>query len=336
MRTADRRAPGDGRARGAADVLRSDHRHRLRAVPAGGCRRRRARSRARRPARRHQRRRPVAAAITSIDFDHEQYLGHTLAAIAAEKAGIIRPGIPVVVGPLAAEARDVVVSACAASRRRLRRSRRATFASNRRARMAARPCTLTTPVRDYGWVPLGLRGEHQVPNALVAVRLLEQLERHCPDRPPTRFGRASRRAMAGAPADDRSARRPPRAARRRAQSRRGMGARELPAARVSGAASDRLRRDARQGRRAHAEDAPPRRVDDGDDRAGERPRALRGRARRDRRAGSRRRPRSRSSPTRRRRWSARGRTARSCARPGRSFSSATCSARLGSIGPRNS
>ena len=32
---------------------------------------------------------------------------------------------------------------------------------------------LTTPMRDYGWVPLGLRGDHQVPNALVAVRLLE-------------------------------------------------------------------------------------------------------------------------------------------------------------------
>ena len=44
---------------------------------------------------------PVAAAITSIDFDHEQYLGNTLAAIAAEKAGVVRPGIPVVVGPVA-------------------------------------------------------------------------------------------------------------------------------------------------------------------------------------------------------------------------------------------
>ena len=44
---------------------------------------------------------PIAAAITSIDFDHEQYLGNTLAAIAAEKAGVIRRDIPVVVGPVA-------------------------------------------------------------------------------------------------------------------------------------------------------------------------------------------------------------------------------------------
>ena len=39
---------------------------------------------------------PMAAAITSIDFDHEALLGHTLAAIAGEKAGVIKPGIPVV------------------------------------------------------------------------------------------------------------------------------------------------------------------------------------------------------------------------------------------------
>ena len=41
---------------------------------------------------------PVASAITSIDFDHQQYLGSTLAEIAAEKAGIIKPGVPVIVG----------------------------------------------------------------------------------------------------------------------------------------------------------------------------------------------------------------------------------------------
>jgi dihydrofolate synthase/folylpolyglutamate synthase len=39
---------------------------------------------------------------------------------------------------------------------------------------------ITTSMRDYGWVPLGLRGDHQVPNALVAVRLLEELERQLP------------------------------------------------------------------------------------------------------------------------------------------------------------
>src|SRR5579859_501572 len=39
---------------------------------------------------------PLASVITNIAFDHQQWLGDTLARIAAEKAGIIKPGIPVV------------------------------------------------------------------------------------------------------------------------------------------------------------------------------------------------------------------------------------------------
>ena len=122
---------------------------------------------------------PIAAAITSIDFDHEQYLGNTLAAIAAEKAGVIRRDIPVVVGPVPAEARTVILSMCqlagadfveADAGVRLE-------STNDDGRTSMR---LTTPTRDYGWVRLGLRGDHQVPNAVVAVRLLEELQAQLP------------------------------------------------------------------------------------------------------------------------------------------------------------
>ena len=41
---------------------------------------------------------PVVSVITSISFDHMQQLGNTLASIAREKAGIIKPGVPVVCG----------------------------------------------------------------------------------------------------------------------------------------------------------------------------------------------------------------------------------------------
>ena len=41
---------------------------------------------------------PVACAITSISLDHQDFLGATLEEIAGEKAGIIKPGVPVVVG----------------------------------------------------------------------------------------------------------------------------------------------------------------------------------------------------------------------------------------------
>src|SRR5204863_648726 len=40
--------------------------------------------------------------------------------------------------------------------------------------------TLTTPLRHYGSIPLGLRGVHQVSNALVAARLLEEVSRAAP------------------------------------------------------------------------------------------------------------------------------------------------------------
>ncbi|HKY20634.1 MAG TPA: folylpolyglutamate synthase/dihydrofolate synthase family protein [Vicinamibacterales bacterium] len=122
---------------------------------------------------------PVAAAITSIDFDHEQYLGNTLAAIAGEKAGIIRHAIPIVVGPLPTEARDVIVSACGATGAELIEADRGVRveSTSDRGRTSVR---ITTAARDYEWVPLGLRGEHQVPNALVAVRLLEHLAQMAP------------------------------------------------------------------------------------------------------------------------------------------------------------
>jgi dihydrofolate synthase/folylpolyglutamate synthase len=48
--------------------------------------------------------------ITSIGLDHQEYLGPTHAAIAGEKAGIIKPGIPVVIGDLPPEAEAVVVA----------------------------------------------------------------------------------------------------------------------------------------------------------------------------------------------------------------------------------
>ena len=122
---------------------------------------------------------PIAAAITSIDFDHEQYLGHTLAAIAAEKAGVIRRDIPVVVGPVPTEARDVLVAMCDLAGAEFIEAD-ADSRIDSKIENGRTIVHLVTPVRDYGWVPLGLRGDHQMPNAVVAVRLLEELGRFIP------------------------------------------------------------------------------------------------------------------------------------------------------------
>lgn len=53
--------------------------------------------------------RPDLSVITNISFDHVQFLGNTLAQIAREKAGIIKPGIPVVIGETVDETRKVFV-----------------------------------------------------------------------------------------------------------------------------------------------------------------------------------------------------------------------------------
>jgi len=119
--------------------------------------------------------RPVATAITSIALDHERHLGSTLSEIAMEKAGIIKPGVPVIVGSLAPEAARAIEQVATARGAELmhagdgvRAIRVADDTSGTRVR-------LTTPARDYGEVVIGLRGAHQIGNALVAVRLLEVL-----------------------------------------------------------------------------------------------------------------------------------------------------------------
>ena len=116
---------------------------------------------------------PAACAITTIGFDHQQHLGHSLAEIAFEKAGIIKPRTPVVAGWLPDEAMTVV--------RRVALERNATLhevphghrhrrVDGRRRRVRV---TLRTPRASYGPHELSLRGEHQIHNAAVAVRLLE-------------------------------------------------------------------------------------------------------------------------------------------------------------------
>ncbi len=117
---------------------------------------------------------PLAAAITSIDFDHQAQLGNDLASIAREKAGIIKPSIPVVCGPLAPEAERVVSDVC--------RQRGATLVH---AMEAARPewrveghdtlVSFAPASGELSGIRLGLAGRHQVSNAAVAVCLLEQL-----------------------------------------------------------------------------------------------------------------------------------------------------------------
>lgn len=113
---------------------------------------------------------PIAAAITTVDFDHEQLLGSTVASIAFEKAGIIKAGIPVVVGERKADAVEVIRRTCDE-----RGARFVDAWSGVVAEQLADGVRLQTPRGTYGPVVLALHGEHQIANAVVAVRVLEEL-----------------------------------------------------------------------------------------------------------------------------------------------------------------
>ncbi len=118
---------------------------------------------------------PVAAAITTIDIDHERFLGSTIREIASEKAGVIKPGMAVVAGESKPDAAQVFETVCAERGARLIRAWEGVTAE---CRMSAglSSLRLVTPRRAYPEVVLALRGRHQVHNAVVAVRLLETLD----------------------------------------------------------------------------------------------------------------------------------------------------------------
>src|SRR5260370_9716545 len=53
---------------------------------------------------------PLVTILTRIDFDHENFLGPSLNEIAAEKAGILKPGVPVVLAAQRPEARELILA----------------------------------------------------------------------------------------------------------------------------------------------------------------------------------------------------------------------------------
>ena len=121
---------------------------------------------------------PQACAITSISLDHTATLGDTIAQIAYEKAGIIKPKVPVIVAPQPAEAMAVIRRIAAeraapllsvADRFSWRQTQRQTGADIR-----TQALRLTSPRRAYA-LETPLLGDYQLENAAVAVALAETL-----------------------------------------------------------------------------------------------------------------------------------------------------------------
>lgn len=119
--------------------------------------------------------------ITSISFDHMRQLGNTLAAIAGEKAGIIKPQVPVISGVLSDEPRRVIHDVAAANGAPLYQRRRDFdfdyLSGNPFDRMNYRE-PAESPKLALNDLKIGLLGEHQAANAAAAIsavlRLAEQ------------------------------------------------------------------------------------------------------------------------------------------------------------------
>lgn len=94
---------------------------------------------------------PLATVITPIGLDHQEFLGPTLAAIAAEKAGIMKPGVPCISAPQEPEAWSVL--------------------QQKAAQFGAPLTVVHEPVSTH----LGLEGAHQPWNAALAVETLRQV-----------------------------------------------------------------------------------------------------------------------------------------------------------------
>jgi dihydrofolate synthase / folylpolyglutamate synthase len=132
---------------------------------------------------------PLAALITSISLDHTLQLGDKVASIAREKAGIVKPGRPVISGVTSPEARAVIERICHERGAPLRQLG-VDFSYHYVAGTVGNDVDIQPRFQMIGsrtrWpeFELGLLGEHQAANAAVTLACIEQLRQqgwHLPD-----------------------------------------------------------------------------------------------------------------------------------------------------------
>jgi dihydrofolate synthase/folylpolyglutamate synthase len=115
---------------------------------------------------------PILSVITNISFDHTQFLGDTLASIASEKAGIIKDGVPVVIGEATTETRPVFEA------RALEKGAPIIFAEDLPEIIAAQPVAsggMLYETRNFGQLKGELGGLYQVKNANTILKAVSQL-----------------------------------------------------------------------------------------------------------------------------------------------------------------
>ncbi len=125
--------------------------------------------------------RPRLSVITSISFDHVKQLGNTLYAIAREKAGIIKPGVPVVSSVCEAEPREAIEQAAELNQAPLfQRGREFDYEVVTDSAADKMQVTYREPAQEsryeLGPLPIGMLGEHQAANAATAIAVMRKLQ----------------------------------------------------------------------------------------------------------------------------------------------------------------
>jgi len=123
---------------------------------------------------------PVAVAITNIDLEHTAFLGDTLAKIAFEKAGIIKPGVPCVTAETRPEAFDVFTRRAAEENAPLLQLGH-DFTADLGGTPWEQRFSFQSAALQLDSVPLSLAGRYQGENAAVATALATQLTGAFPD-----------------------------------------------------------------------------------------------------------------------------------------------------------
>jgi dihydrofolate synthase/folylpolyglutamate synthase len=125
--------------------------------------------------------RPRLCVITSISFDHVKQLGNTLYAIAREKAGIIKPGVPVVSSVCEDEPREAIEQVAELNQAPLfQRGREFDYEVRVNSAADNMQVTYREPANEaryeLGPLPVGMLGEHQAANAATAIAVMRKLQ----------------------------------------------------------------------------------------------------------------------------------------------------------------
>ncbi|MFA5043369.1 MAG: folylpolyglutamate synthase/dihydrofolate synthase family protein [Kiritimatiellia bacterium] len=122
---------------------------------------------------------PLVSVITGVSLEHTDYLGKDLPSIAAEKGGIIKPGRPVVIGPMAEEALPIIQRLAQERRARLIQAGDVVAVKRKSQNLDGQQVGVESDNTSYGSLRCPLIGRHQLENMGIAVAALEVLRDEC-------------------------------------------------------------------------------------------------------------------------------------------------------------